>query len=86
MKGIFSKYVADIIKVYPSYTNFVLTKGVLAQQLGAFIHENGFKPRFYDEEVMRDYVRYSIATEEQLHILEEVVKKWREHYDVPVNS
>jgi possible histidinol-phosphate transaminase len=49
LKGIFSKYVADIIKVYPSYTNFVLTKGVLAQQLGAFIHENGFKPRFYDE-------------------------------------
>lgn len=31
LKGIFSKYVADIIIVYPSYTNFVLTKGVLAQ-------------------------------------------------------
>lgn len=31
---------------------------------------------------MKDYVRYSIATEEQLEQLEGIVKEWRERYDL----
>lgn len=86
LKAIFSTYVSDVITVYPSYTNFVLTKGKLAHNLGEFIFENGFKPRFYEEENMKDYVRYSIATESQLKQLESVVKKWRERYDLSKNT
>lgn len=86
LKAIFTKHVVDVIKVYPSYTNFVLTKGKLAHDLGEFIFKNGFKPRIYEEENMKDYVRYSIATEEQLEQLEGIVKEWRERYDLSKNT
>lgn len=86
LKAIFTNYVSDVMKVYPSYTNFVLTKGELAHRLGEFILQNGFKPRIYEEEKMKDFVRYSIATEEQLEQLEGVVKEWRERYDLSKNA
>lgn len=35
---------------------------------------------------MKDYVRYSIATEEQLEQLEGIVKEWRERYDLSKNT
>ena len=43
--------------------------------------QNGFKPRIYEEENMKDYVRYSIATEEQLEQLEALLKNG-ERYDL----
>nr|MQS82838.1 histidinol-phosphate aminotransferase family protein [Escherichia coli] len=42
----------------------------------------GCKPRFYDEPVMKGYVRYSIATAPQLNQLEEIVKEWSAKYDL----
>jgi histidinol-phosphate/aromatic aminotransferase/cobyric acid decarboxylase-like protein len=42
------------MSVFPSNANFVLTKGSAAQQLGQYVYEQGFKPRFYDEQVMKD--------------------------------
>lgn len=70
------------MSVFPSNANFVLTKGSAAQQLGQYVYEQGFKPRFYDEPVMKGYVRYSIATASQLKQLEEIVKEWSAKYDL----
>ncbi|RIP37271.1 histidinol-phosphate aminotransferase family protein [Staphylococcus gallinarum] len=82
LRNIFEKEVSDIIKIYPSATNFVLTKGSAAHNLGEYIQEHGFLPRLYDEPNMADYVRYSIATDEQLNQLAEIIKNWRIHYDL----
>ncbi len=76
LKQIFDTHVADKMSVFPSNANFVLTKGSAAQQLGQYVYEQGFKPRFYGEPVMKGYVRYSIATAPQLNQLEEIVKEW----------
>lgn len=82
LKQIFDTHVADKMSVFPSNANFVLTKGSAAQQLGQYVYEQGFKPRFYDEQVMKGYVRYSIATASQLKQLEEIVKEWSAKYDL----
>lgn len=82
LKQIFDTHVADKMSVFPSHANFVLTKGSAAQQLGQYVYEQGFKPRFYDEPVMKGYVRYSIATASQLNQLEEIVKEWSAKYDL----
>lgn len=82
LKQIFDTHVADKMSVFPSNANFVLTKGSAAQQLGQYVYEQGFKPRFYGEPVMKGYVRYSIATASQLKQLEEIVKEWSAKYDL----
>ena len=82
LKQIFDIHVADKMSVFPSNANFVLTKGSAAHQLGQYVYEQGFKPRFYDEPVMKGYVRYSIATASQLKQLEEIVKEWSAKYDL----
>ncbi|PWZ65776.1 histidinol-phosphate aminotransferase, partial [Staphylococcus pseudintermedius] len=82
LKQIFDTHVADKMSVFPSNANFVLTKGSAAQQLGQYVYEQGFKPRFYDEPVMKGYVRYSIATASQLKQLKEIVKEWSAKYDL----
>src|SRR5699024_8559889 len=81
LRNMFDDLVSDIMVVFPSSTNFVLTKGTAAQSLGAFIKSNGFLPRLYDEPEMSDYVRYSIATDEQLDQLFVLIKKWSSQYD-----
>ncbi|MCG3401265.1 histidinol-phosphate aminotransferase family protein [Staphylococcus massiliensis] len=81
LKSIFSK-VAHLMTVYPSATNFVLTKGERARALGAFIHQNGFLPRFYEETGMTDCVRYSITTQKHLNQLEQLVETWRDTHDI----
>ncbi|MEB6333818.1 aminotransferase class I/II-fold pyridoxal phosphate-dependent enzyme, partial [Staphylococcus pseudoxylosus] len=86
LRNLFSDYVADIMVVFPSYTNFVLTKGTEAQNLGQYIQSHGFLPRLYDEPEMNDYVRYSIATDSQLDDLEEIIKTWRSQYDLSKNT
>lgn len=82
LRTIFDSNVSDVMTVYPSKTNFVLTQGEQAQHLGQFILNKGFKPRFYDESGMEDLVRYSIATYEQLQQLEQIIKDWRTQYDI----
>lgn len=86
LKAIFNDNVADIIHVFPSSTNFVLTKGQLAHQLGQFIADRGFQPRIYDEPEMQEYVRYSIATDEQLDELTQIVQDWRKQYEISKNA
>jgi Histidinol-phosphate/aromatic aminotransferase and cobyric acid decarboxylase len=82
LRDIFEEHVSDIIHVIPSKTNFVLTYGDLANDLGEYIYSNGFFPRFYDDNKMSHTVRYSIATEHQLNELEQIVIDWRKSYDL----
>lgn len=82
LRQMFLDHVDDIMKVFPSSTNFVLTKGSAAQSLGLYIENRGFLPRRYDEPDMNTYVRYSIATDEQLDQLEQLIKSWRAQYDI----
>lgn len=82
LRNIFKEHVSDIIHVIPSKTNFVLTYGDLAKELGNYIYDNGYLPRFYDEPNMQQTVRYSIATESELNNLEKIVKRWRQEYDL----
>ncbi|MFD3220212.1 histidinol-phosphate transaminase [Staphylococcus saprophyticus] len=82
LRQMFQDNVSDIMKVFPSSTNFVLTKGSAAQSLGLYIEDHGFLPRRYDEPNMNDYVRYSIATDDQLDQLEQLIKSWRSQYDI----
>ncbi|PHK48948.1 pyridoxal phosphate-dependent aminotransferase [Staphylococcus edaphicus] len=82
LRQMFLDNVNDLMMVFPSSTNFVLTKGPAAQSLGRFIEDNGFLPRRYEEPNMNEYVRYSIATDEQLDQLEQLIKSWRSQYDI----
>lgn len=82
LRQMFLDHVDDTMKVFPSSTNFVLTKGSAAQSLGLYIENHGFLPRRYDEPDMNAYVRYSIATDEQLDQLEQLIKSWRSQYDI----
>lgn len=82
LQNIFHKHVSDIIHVIPSNTNFVLTYGKYANDLGQHIYKNGFQPRFYDEDNMKEVVRYSIATKDEQNKLEKLVKEWRKNYDL----
>lgn len=86
LRNMFDDLVSDIMVVFPSSTNFVLTKGTAAKSLGAFIKAHGFLPRVYDENEMADYVRYSIATDEQLDELAAIIKNWRSQYDLSKNT
>lgn len=86
LRDMFEDLVSDVMIVYPSSTNFVLTKGTAAQSLGAFIKAHGFLPRVYDEVEVTDYVRYSIATDEQLDELASIIKNWRSQYDLSKNT
>lgn len=86
LKNIFTDNVADVIYIFPSATNFVLTKGDLAHALGKYIADRGFQPRIYDEPEMSEYVRYSIATDEQLDTLTKIVQDWRKQYEISKNA
>lgn len=86
LKAMFNELVSDVMVVYPSATNFVLTKGATAQSLGRYIKAHGYLPRLYDEPEMADYVRYSIATDEQLDELYTLIKNWRSNYDSQQNT
>lgn len=77
---IFKEEVGDIISVIDSSTNFVLTHGEKAVDLGEYIVNKGFLPRMYpesDNPKMRETVRYSIAKDEQLDELKKILKEWR---------
>lgn len=72
----------DIIEVMDSETNFVLTYGENAVSLGTFIQKHGFQIRTYpDIPILKDTVRYSITTEEQLNQFEQLIHEWRVQND-----
>ena len=81
LKKIFNEGVADILSVLPSETNFVFTYGELAPSLGQWIVDHGYQPRTYEKSgipCIETAVRYSIATDEQLDALGEIIREWRE--------
>ena len=83
LKSILYTYATPWMTVYPSETNFVLTRGAAALDLGNYVQAHGFLPRFYNRETeqpMEDCVRYSIITAEDLTTFEFLVKEWSEQY------
>lgn len=83
LKDIINTYASPLMTVYPSDTNFILTRGDAAMSLGKYAQSQGFMPRFYDPEKeypMGQSVRYSIATDAELDQFEAVVKEWSEQY------
>ncbi|UTH13432.1 pyridoxal phosphate-dependent aminotransferase [Macrococcus equipercicus] len=73
---------SDVINVIPSHTNFIMTYGENALSLGRYIESHGFLPRTYpDDALLKEVVRYSISTEENLNQLARIVTDWRSHYD-----
>ncbi|EXJ22935.1 Histidinol-phosphate aminotransferase [Alkalibacterium sp. AK22] len=77
---IFKEEVGDVIDILDSHTNFVFTYGDKAADLGKHVQANGFRPRMYPEAELTDLrktVRYSIAKDEQLDELRQIIKDWR---------
>ncbi|MBI5974420.1 pyridoxal phosphate-dependent aminotransferase [Staphylococcus canis] len=89
LRDILNTYAKPHMTVFPSDTNFVLTRGEKAEDLGHYLEEKGFHARFYDpktEYPMSESVRYSIATDEELDAFEAAVKEWSERHGVSNQS
>ena len=70
------KQVNQVMSVNDSYTNFVFTYGDRALSLGRFLEENGFSGRFYEEDNLKETVRYSIIKHEDYPRLNELIEEW----------
>ncbi|TDM12082.1 pyridoxal phosphate-dependent aminotransferase [Macrococcus lamae] len=78
---------SDVINVIPSHTNFIMTYGKNALSLGRYIEARGFLPRTYpNNDTLKEVVRYSIATEDNLNHLAEITADWRAEYDHSIQS
>lgn len=76
---IFKEEAGEHISMLESHTNFLFTYGQKALELGEYVQANGFQPRTYpesDHPTLKEAVRYSIATTEQLEALRQIVRKW----------
>ncbi|MDY5059176.1 pyridoxal phosphate-dependent aminotransferase [Staphylococcus simulans] len=82
LNDIFKPYHSDALKVIPSKANFVFTYGPKARSLGEYVIEHGFQPRIYDEPELNEAVRYSIATDQELDQLSQIIKEWSEQNDL----
>lgn len=71
------KPIEDVIQVKPSSTNFVFTYGDKAVDLGRYLENQGYLARFYEEDNLKNVVRYSIIDLEEYPSFEEAVKNWR---------
>lgn len=69
--------VEDKVIIKPSTTNFVFTYGQNARNLGIFLREKGFSGRFYEEDNLRESVRYSILALEQYPGLTKALTEWK---------
>lgn len=81
---IFDEEVGDTIDRLGTCTNFLFTYGEAAMDLGQYVVENGFMPRLYPESELpslKQAVRYSIASDEDLDKLRLIIRKWREEND-----
>lgn len=71
----FSK-VSDKVNIIESYTNFVFTYGENAMALGQHLMDNGFRCRMYNNESLKNVVRYSIIKHEDYKRLNELITEW----------
>lgn len=70
------KQVNQVMSVNDSYTNFVFTYGDRALSLGRYLEANGFSGRFYEEDNLKETVRYSIIKHEDYLRLNELIEEW----------
>ena len=70
------KSVSDKVNVMASYTNFVFTYGEEAVSLGTYLMENGYRCRMYNDDFLKDVVRYSIIRHEDYDGLNKLIKEW----------
>lgn len=73
--------VDDVIKVKPTQSNFIMTYGKYARDLGEYLSENGFVGRTYDADHLKDVVRYSILDIDKYDEFEDLLKTWRKQID-----
>ena len=77
LKDIFRRELDGVIKMKPTEANYIFTYGEEAVSLGDYLFANGFYPRVYDSERLRDVVRYSIASDDELDLLEQTIRTWK---------
>ncbi len=68
--------VSGKVNVMESYTNFVFTYGENATALGNHLKENGYRCRMYNDETLKDVVRYSIIRHEDYDGLNKLITEW----------
>lgn len=66
--------------VYPSRSNFVLARPACgtADEIMAYMEENGFLVRHFTTERLFDKIRFSIGTEEQMRRILELLADWNQ--------
>ena len=69
--------VSDVIGVVPSATNFVFTHGDLAPSLREFLESKGYIARYYDENILKNSVRYSILKNEEYLAFQAYIQEWK---------
>lgn len=68
--------VSDKVNVIESYTNFVFTYGENAVALGQYLMDNGYRCRMYNNESLKNVVRYSIIKHEDYERLNKLISEW----------
>lgn len=68
--------VSDKVNVIESYTNFVFTYGKNAMALGQHLIDNGYRCRMYNDESLKNVVRYSIIKHEDYSRLDKLITEW----------
>lgn len=63
--------------VHPSAANFILTQplGISPHDLVVYLEENGFLIRFFNTKSLKNYVRISMGTDQQMRLLLEIIDK-----------
>ena len=78
LRSIFHTELDGVVKMKPTQANYLFTYGEEAAALGNYLFANGFYPRIYETEQLRNVVRYSIASEEALDQLQLAIRLWKE--------
>lgn len=81
LKQILHEELAGLVPLKASQANYVLTYGPRAVSLGRYLTERGFVLRTYDSELLREVVRYSIGTNEEMEQLAVAIRQWKESND-----
>ena len=77
LKRILQEELGGICEVLPSEANYVLTRGKQAARLGEYLKARGFVLRCYDNPRLKECVRYSIGSEEELMALQTAIQAWK---------
>jgi histidinol-phosphate aminotransferase len=70
------RQVSDKVNIIESYTNFVFTHGENAVALGQYLMDNGYRCRMYNNESLKNVVRYSIIKHEDYDRLDKLITEW----------